>query len=209
MSTPPTPTTSPVSESKAAGFVPASPLPLPDRSVRGPLNLLGWINANREAFKPPVGAKTIWENEDFICFVSGGPNTRNDYHVNPTGEFFLQLQGDVYVKIIEGGKSRNVIIREGEIFYIPSWVPHSPQRPPNTLGLVIEYRRPPGQMDALRFYCEKCSTLVYEEQWSLANIDVDLTRIMHAFWGGPEARRTCKACGTVVQPAKEARLPTA
>ncbi len=175
--------------------------------VRGPLNLLAWINDNRQHLKPPVGARTIFENEDFIAFVSAGPNTRNDYHVNPTGEFFLQIQGDIYVKIIEDGRSRDVIIREGEIFYIPSWVPHSPQRPPNTLGLVIEYKRPPGQLDALRFYCAQCHHLVYEEHWSLANIDEDLTRIMHNFWDGPVARRTCPICAAVITRASEARLP--
>lgn len=171
-----------------------------------PINLQGWISANRDALKPPVGCKTIWPGQDFIVFVSAGPNTRNDYHVNPTEEWFLQLKGDVYIKIIENGQSRNVILREGETFLIPAWVPHSPQRPPGTIGLVVEYKRP-GQKDALRFYCEGCSTLVYEEQWDLANVDEDLTRIMHAFWGGPEKTRTCKSCGKVVQPAKEARLP--
>ena len=63
-------------------------------------------------------------------------------------------------------------------------------------------------MDSLRFYCEGCNDLVYEEHWSLSNIDHDLKRIMHNFWGGPESGRTCKKCGKVVQPAKEARLPT-
>lgn len=172
-----------------------------------PFNLHAWIAANRDQLRPPVGAKTIWPGQDFIVFVSGGPNTRNDYHVNPTEEFFLQLKGDVYIKIIEHGKSRNVILCEGETFLIPAWVPHSPQRPPGTIGLVVEYRRPPGQKDALRFYCAQCDALVYEEQWDLANVDEDLGRIMHAFWGGPVERRTCTSCGTVVQPAQDARMP--
>lgn len=176
--------------------------------VRGPLNLTKWIADNKHLMKPPVSNKTIWMDQDFIVFVSAGPNTRNDYHVNPTEEFFHQIQGDIYVKIIEDGKSRNVIIREGEVLLIPAWVPHSPQRPPNTIGLVVEYRRPEGQMDALRFYCEGCNELVYEENWSLANIDHDLRRIMENFWGGPAAVRTCKRCGKVVEQAREARLPT-
>lgn len=179
----------------------------PVGKVRGPLNLMKWIEENRHLMQPPVSNRTIWTGEDFIVFVSAGPNTRNDYHVNPTGEFFYQIKGDIYVKVIEDGKSRNCIIREGEMLYLPSWVPHSPQRPPETLGLVVEYVRPAGQNDALRWYCEKCNHLVYAEEWSLANIDNDLKRIMHNFWGGPEARRTCTKCGTVIQPAKEARMP--
>lgn len=173
------------------------------------LNLMEWIEANRHEMKPPVSNKTIWKDQDFIVFVSQGPNTRNDYHVNPTEEFFYQLQGDVYVKLMEDGTPRNVIIREGEVLLIPAWVPHSPQRPPNTLGLVVEYRRPEGEKDALRFYCEAkgCNELVYEEQFTLANIDNDLKRIMHNFWDGPESRRTCPKCGTVIVRAKEAALP--
>lgn len=174
-----------------------------------PLNLRGWIAEHRHLLKPPVGNKTIWPGQDFIVFVSAGPNTRNDYHVNPTEEFFYQLQGDISVKIIENGRSRSVILREGETFLVPAWVPHSPQRPGGTLGLVVEYKRPPGQKDALRFYCEGCSSLVFEEAFTLANIDSDLKRIMETFWGGPEERRTCKACGRVVQPAREATLPGA
>lgn len=173
-----------------------------------PLNLKAWIDQHRADLRPPVGNKTIWKDQDFIVFVGAGPNTRNDYHVNPTEEFFYQLQGDIYVKIIEDGKSRNVIIREGEVYLIPAWVPHSPQRPPNTLGLVIEYRRPEGQKDSLRFYCEGCDALVFEEHFTLTDIDSNLKRIMEAFWGGPAAARTCNRCGKVVEHAREARLPS-
>ncbi len=155
-----------------------------------------------------MGNKTIWIGEDFIVFVSAGPNTRNDYHVNPTGEFFYQLKGDIYVKIIQDGKSQNCIVREGTFSISPPGSPTPPQRPPGTLGLVVEYARPEGQKDALRFYCENCDHLVYEEHWTLANIDNDLKRIMHNFWGGPEDRRTCRGCGRVVQPGKEARMPS-
>ena len=174
-----------------------------------PLNLMQWIEEHRHEMKPPVSNKTIWKDQDFIVFVSAGPNTRNDYHVNPTEEFFYQLKGDIYVKVIEGGVSRNVVIREGEVYLIPAWVPHSPQRPPNTLGLVVEYKRPEGEKDALRFYCEAkgCNHLVYEEEFTLENIDNDLKRIMHNFWDGPESRRTCEKCGKVIVRAGEAVLP--
>lgn len=181
----------------------------PSAAHISPLNLLAWIDQHRADLRPPVGNKTIWKNQDFIVFVGAGPNTRNDYHVNPTEEFFYQIKGDIYVKIIDGGRSRNVIIREGEVYLIPAWVPHSPQRPPNTLGLVVEYKRPEGQLDALRFYCEACHTLVFEERFTLTDIDMNLKRIMETFWGGPVAARTCKSCGKVVEHAKEARLPTA
>ena len=40
---------------------------------------------------------------------------------------FYQLKGDMRVDIIEGGKLRQVHIKEGEMFLLPARVPHSPQ----------------------------------------------------------------------------------
>ena len=69
-------------------------------SIAEPFNLMGWIEDNREHFKPPVMNKQFYiEAEDVIVFVSVGPNNRNDYHVNPTEELFYQLKGDIAVKI--------------------------------------------------------------------------------------------------------------
>ena len=38
-----------------------------------PLNLKQWVKDNRHLLKPPVGNKCVWENEDFIIMVVGGP----------------------------------------------------------------------------------------------------------------------------------------
>ena len=61
------------------------------------------------------------EADDVIVFVSLGPNTRNDYHVNPTEELFYQLKGDIAVRIrpLDGSKPHDVIIREGEMYLLP------------------------------------------------------------------------------------------
>ena len=61
-------------------------------------NLMKWIEENPDKLKPPLGAKTIFREEDFMITVVGGPNTRTDYHVNPTEEFFFQLKGTVTVR---------------------------------------------------------------------------------------------------------------
>ena len=42
-------------------------------------------------------------------------------------ELFYQLQGDMRLDIMEGGKLRQVVIKEGEMFLLPGRVPHSPQ----------------------------------------------------------------------------------
>ena len=69
------------------------------------------------------------------------------------------------------------------------------QRPANTVGMVVEFPRPKGQLDGLRWYCPVCDELVYEVNWRLKQVDKDLGVIMHDFWDGPTARRTCKECG--------------
>jgi len=168
------------------------------------LNLAKWIEDNRRHLKPPVSNKQLFTGaDDVVLFVSGGPNTRNDYHVNPTEELFYQLKGDIAVRVrpLDGSPVRDVIIREGELFLLPRWVPHRPQRPAGTVGLIVEFPRPKGQRDALRWYCPACDRLVHEAKWRLRKIDEDLKIIMEAFWGGPVGKRTCKHCGTVIERA--------
>lgn len=175
------------------------------RGLTFPLLHLGrWIKANTSSLKPPVSNKQLFVGAcDAIVFVSGGPNTRNDYHVNPTEELFFQVKGDIAVRIrpLDGSKPHDVVVKEGELFMLDRWVPHRPQRPAGTVGLIIEFPRPQGQMDGLRWYCPKCDKLVHEARWRLKKIDEDLAVIMEAFWSGPEARRTCGHCGTIIQRA--------
>jgi 3-hydroxyanthranilate 3,4-dioxygenase len=175
-----------------------------------PFNLMRWIEEHREEFKPPVMNKQFYsEAEDVIIFVSIGPNTRNDYHVNPTEELFYQLKGDIAVRVRppDGSKARDVVIREGEMWLCPRWLPHRPQRPVGTIGLIVEFPRmhADGRVldDGLRWYCPECDTLVHEASFRLAHIDEDLHKVMDEFWGGPEEGRTCAECGYVIQRAPE------
>src|SRR5438270_8076772 len=107
-------------------------MPLP-----APLNLHRWVEENRHLLKPPVGNKMLW-NSGFMVMVVGGPNQRADYHVNPGEELFYQVEGDIVLKVIQDGERCEIPIKQGEIFLLPANVPHSPQRPPNSVGLVIE-----------------------------------------------------------------------
>ena len=93
------------------------------------INFQGWIDANRDKLKPPVGNCEVYPNHEFIIMVVGGPNSRTDYHINAGEEFFYQLEGDIILKIIEDGVFKDVPIREGEILLLPAGVPHSPRRP--------------------------------------------------------------------------------
>ncbi len=162
-------------------------------------NLKQWIDEHRHLLKPPVGNQCVYHDTDFIIMIVGGPNARKDYHVNPTEEFFYQLEGDITLKIVEDGNKRDVAIHEGDIFLLPPMVPHSPQRPANTVGMVVERRRPQGENDHLRYYCEKCNEILYDPDFYLIDIVNQLKPLMEKFWGD-ESLRKCKNCGTVMQP---------
>jgi len=162
-----------------------------------PININQWIETNRHLLRPPVGNKVVYQDGEFVIMVVGGPNARKDFHVDPAEEFFYQLEGDIKVRVREGERIVDHIVREGETFFIPANVPHSPQRPPNTLGVVVERRRPPGEKEHVIFYCENCGALVEDIHFDCADIVQHFSQAMLDFWNN-DARRTCKKCGTKV-----------
>lgn len=169
-----------------------------------PINFKKWIDEHRHLLKPPVGNKLVYEDADFIVMVVGGPNARKDYHYDEGEEFFYQLEGDITVKVIDEGKPKDIHIKEGEIFLLPPKVPHSPQRPANTVGLVMERKRQPGELDGFLWFCEKCGNKLYEEYVQLENIVTQLPPIFERFYDN-EANCVCKRCGTKMErPPKPA-----
>src|SRR5215831_16917735 len=126
-----------------------------------PFNLKTWIDENRQLLQPPVGNACIW-NSGFLVMVVGGPNQRTDYHVNPGEELFYQVEGNIVLRVIEDGQPRDIPIKQGEIFLLPAGIPHSPQRPANTVGLVIEHKRPEDATDHMRWYCKQCGAPLYD-----------------------------------------------
>lgn len=160
-----------------------------------PINFKRWIDDNRHLLRPPVGNKQVYEDSEFIIMVVGGPNARTDYHIDPGEEFFYQIEGDMVLKIIADGKPQDVPIREGEIFLLPANMPHSPQRPPGTVGLVIERKRRAGELDGFVWYCQQCGQKLYEERFPLENIVTQFPPIFDRFFGS-DKNCTCQGCGT-------------
>jgi 3-hydroxyanthranilate 3,4-dioxygenase len=158
-----------------------------------PINLQAWIDEHRHLLKPPVGNKCI-HNEDFIVMVVGGPNQRTDYHWDEGPEWFMQLEGEMVLRIQEDGKVRDIAIKAGESFYLPPRVPHSPQRMAGGIGLVIERKRLPHELDGLLWYCERCNAKIYEEFFTLRDVEKDFPPVFDRFYRSHE-HRTCKACG--------------
>ncbi len=171
------------------------------KKIQMPINFQQWIEEHRHLLKPPVGNACIYQEgtQDFIVMVVGGPNTRKDFHWEEGEEFFYQIEGDITLRIHDGEKIVDIPIREGEVFLLPPRVPHSPQRPANTVGLVIERKRRPGELDGFMWFCENCGEKLYEEYFQLTDIVSQLPPIMERFYSN-EALRTCKKCGTVMEP---------
>ncbi len=168
-------------------------------NILKPFNIKAWIDEHRHLLKPPVGNQQVYKgNDDYIVMVVGGPNGRKDYHFEDGEELFFQLEGDIQVKIFHpDGTPETIDIREGDMFLLPPRTPHSPQRPANTVGIVIERYRKPGEMDKLMWFCESCNNKLHEASFPVTDIVKELPPIMKNFMDS-EDLRTCKACGSVM-----------
>jgi 3-hydroxyanthranilate 3,4-dioxygenase len=169
-------------------------------SIKLPLQLLDWIDDHRSELKPPVCNKEMFEGGDFIVQVVGGPNSRTDYHLDEGPELFYQIEGEMLLKTVQDDAFVDMPIREGEIFLLPPRVPHSPQRFKDTIGIVIERKRAPHELDGFMWFCARCANPLHEEHLHVSDIVTDLPPVFARFYGNVEAR-TCKRCGAVA-PAK-------
>jgi 3-hydroxyanthranilate 3,4-dioxygenase len=172
-------------------------------SLPPPINFQRWIDEHRHLLKPPVGNKCVYDG-DFIVMVVGGPNARTDYHYDEGPEFFHQIEGEMVLRLMLPDGPQDVTIGAGEIFYLPPRIPHSPQRMPGSVGLVIERRRLAHERDGLMWFCPGCHALLYQEMFALDDIEQDFPPVFERFYGSLE-HRTCARCGTV-HPAPERYL---
>ena len=165
-----------------------------------PFNLKKWIDENRDLLKPPVNNKNLYrEAGDFIVMIVGGPNARKDYHFNESEELFYQLEGDITVKVQLDGKSKEIQIKEGDMFLLPAKTPHSPVRPENSIGLVIErVRKGTDYRDGLMWFCDKCNHKLYEERFTLNDIVNDFLEVFRRFYNSEE-NRTCEKCNHIME----------
>jgi len=123
-----------------------------------------------------------------VMFV-GGPNSRTDFHLDLGSEFFYQIRGNMELPIIEKGKRKLVRINEGQVYLLPSLVPHSPQRPEEgSFGLVIEREREENEVDGLRWYTdfEKCDEVLYEKYFKCHDLGKDLVPVVQAYKASEE-----------------------
>jgi len=163
-----------------------------------PFHLRQWIDEHRAALRPPVCNKQVFEQGDFVIMVVGGPNARKDYHDDPGDEFFYQLEGEMLLRTVQDGRRVDVPIREGEVLLLPAHVPHSPQRYADTVGLVVERQRRPGEADGFLWFCERCDHPLYREYLQITDIESQLPPVFDRFWSNPE-HIACRQCGSIMR----------
>jgi 3-hydroxyanthranilate 3,4-dioxygenase len=155
-----------------------------------------WVEKHRQAFEPPVGNKVIWEDSQFTAMIVRGPNARRDFHVDPSDEIFFMLKGEMDLEFMQDGKRHHQAIREGELLLVPALVPHSPHRPADTWGLVVEAKRRPEQTESLLWFCDRCDAPLHEVTMHVADIERQLKTAIERFDGSPELR-ACRRCNFV------------
>ena len=172
-----------------------------------PFNLEAWIEEHRDDFEPPVSNKVVWHDSDFIFMVIRGPNARNDFHIDPLDEIFMQLEGDIRVDIVDSeGQHRQRRVGAGDVMLIPANTPHSPHRPEGSWGLVIERPRADDEFDSLRWYCDCCGHVLHEVTFHVRDIETELAAALEAFNDRIDLR-TCEVCGCVLDVADEFSWP--
>ncbi|MEU6592575.1 hypothetical protein ABZ923_25670 [Streptomyces sp. NPDC046881] len=155
-------------------------------------------SAGAEAFPGALAAKALYPDSQFEVVLVRGPNSRNDFHVNPYDELFLQVEGTIRVDTREGaGAVRRNLVHEGELFVVPAGTAHSPLRPAGTWGLVVEIRRRPGDVEAVEWYCDRCDALIERVTMESSQMIESLMPLLKEFQAS-EDRRTCRACGSVL-----------
>lgn len=177
------------------------------------------LEENSHLLKPPINNYCVY-NEDFTVMVRpptstrlstslhhsltlqqivGGPNARTDYHINETPEWFYQHRGAMLLKVVDGGAFRDIVIREGDMFLLPPNTPHNPVRFANTVGIVLEQKRPAESIDRMRWYCQGeggCGEVVHEASFHCTDLGTQIKTAVEQF-KGDEAARRCGKCGLV------------
>ena len=163
-----------------------------------PFNLAEWIATSMSGDMGSVGNKEVFRHSDFIFMIVKGPNQRNDYHIDPYDEIFFQLKGTIYVKYRDAeGRNQVAEVKEGEVMMINAYTPHSPVRPPDTLGLVVERPRVLGEKDGIVWYCEGCGHSLHKLEMDCQDIEIQLKAALDTFNTDLELR-TCSHCSAVL-----------
>lgn len=158
-------------------------------------NLRQWIEENRGHWGQ---RRVIWQDSDFIAFVTRGPNRRKDFHINPGDEIFYQLEGELNLHYLKDGKVQLSVLKAGDLFLMPARVPHSPRRADGSWTFVVERTRGRAEMDRFIWPCEKCGHSLYETEVRFDDPSDAVRKATDSLKSDP-ALATCKKCGSVLE----------
>lgn len=168
----------------------------PSENQLASFDLFGWIAANRDKLTPPTGAKTLLRDRDYMISIVGGPNSRTDFHVNPHEEFYFQFEGTLRLRIQHQGKPHDVMVPPGSVYLLARGVPHAPQRPAASVGLILEQIREPHELDVHEWYCERCNHKLFAKEAYLEVLERDMPPVFEAYYRDP-SNQVCEQCGHV------------
>ena len=84
------------------------------------------------------------------------------------------------------------------MFLLPANIPHSTVRSEGFFGLVIERKRKQDQKDGLLWFSDTANELLYEEYFTLTNIEKDFLPVFKRFYSN-ETLRTCPKTGEIME----------
>lgn len=157
-------------------------------------NLQQWIDENRSDWGQ---RRVIWEDSDFIAFVTRGPNRRKDFHINPGDEIFYQLEGELNLHYVKDGKAELALLKAGELFLLPANVPHSPRRADGSWTFVVERTRQPKEQDRFIWICEECGNTLHETTVRFDEPSDAVATATAAIKSDPKLA-TCSRCNTIL-----------
>jgi 3-hydroxyanthranilate 3,4-dioxygenase len=167
-----------------------------DRQSPDPIDVQAWIAERLPDIQAGRAARML-DGELRVVVVAGrGP--RSDWHTNAVDELFYQLTGDISVLLPGPGGTTapdEVVVREGELWAAPSGIPHAPQRPVGSIGLVIERARAADEGESFSWLCASCGEVLREV--AAHRVDPADLRATREALKADDAARTCPACGTV------------
>ena len=157
-------------------------------------SLQKWIDENRGNWGQ---RRVIWQDSDFIAFVTRGPNKRKDYHINPGDEIFYQLEGELNLHYLKENKRDVAVLHAGDLFLLPSKIPHSPRRADGSWTFVIERRRGTEEIDRFIWPCENCGNNLYEANVRFDDPGGAVNEATNAL-KNDSTLATCKKCGQIL-----------
>lgn len=148
-----------------------------------PVDLLNFIEKNKRLLKPPVCNSIFFNGALLKIMLIGGPNERDDYHLQSGEELFLQIRGNMDLNIMDSDIQKQLSIPEDHMMLLPSLIPHSPQRYLDTIGMVFERSHFENEMeDSLIWYQpDEGGAILYKESFFCHNLGTQLKPIIERF----------------------------